>query len=195
MYILTVSASIDAPFLKELAGIENPWGYGPAADPEFQTLTFDESDLGAMTAALDDYDAAWLAKEKLAFDPPVNFMRDAKISAGFDFTHNGETYRIQSRQSDRENVIGLAIAAMGAIAAGKQPGDLEWLAPGQPFGFIAEDNRIIPLDAQGMMALYQRGLGFKMGTTLYARALKDAGAAAPDLAALQAIDRTVGWPA
>lgn len=194
-HIMTIPASIDALFLQNLAGIRDPWGYGPAADPAFQTLQFEPDQLDDVRAALVGYDEAWLAKEAAVLVSRVNQDRDQRIASGFAFEHEGESYTIQSDQSDRENVIGLAVAAMGAISQGAQPGDLHWLGTEDPFGFIAADNRIILLDAYGMMALYRRGLAFKMGTTLYARALKNALLAATDLTQLGAVDIEDGWPA
>lgn len=195
MHKMSIPASVDAQFLRTLAQIGDPWGYGPSDDPAFQWITFEAEHLDDVLAALDGYDTAWLDQAKASKIAEVNLKRDLRIAGGFTFDHGGETYPIQSRQSDRENVIGLAVAAMGAIGRGAQPNDLGWLGTEEPFGFIAEDNRIFALDAQGMMALYQRGLSFKMGVTLYARGLKDALLAAPDLAALAAIETETGWPA
>jgi hypothetical protein len=206
---LQIDARYDPAFLRALAGITDsqPFGYGqptpyatpmpgvaPAVNPGMQTIYFDDSFSEAMIAAINGYDAAWLNKIKAERTEAVNVERDTRIEGGYDFVHDDETYLIQSAQSDRENVIGLAVAAMGALSQGADAGDLEWLVPGMPFGFIAADNRAIPLDAAGMMALYQRGLGFKMSVTLYARALKDACLAAADLEALADVNTTAGWP-
>lgn len=203
---LQIDARYDPAFLKTQAGITDnqPFGFnqpapfappgGAVVNPGMQTIYFDDSFSEAMIAAINGYDAAWLNKIKAQRTAAVNVERDVRIESGYDFTHDEETYSIQSAQSDRENVIGLAVAAMGALSQGAEAGDLEWLVPGMPFGFIDADNRTIPLDAAGMMALYQRGLGFKMGTTLYARALKDACLAAADLEALEDVNTTAGWP-
>lgn len=193
---LQIDARYNPAFLKSLTLItgNDSWGSGPGDVPEMQTIYFDSASADEVVAAINGYDDAWLDFTKSQHTRKVNAMRDDKIENGYTFVSGGETYVIQSTQSDRENVIGLAVAAMGAIGQGALPGNLEWLTPGQPFGFIAADNRTIPLDAQGMMALYQRGLGFKMGVTLYARALKDALLAAPDLIILDGINIEVGWP-
>lgn len=118
----------------------------------------------------------------------VNATRDAIIDGGFNFHLGGQVYRIQSRQSDRENVLGLAMAAQGAIAGGAQPGNLRWLTPDQDFGFITADNTIIPMDAYAVISLYQQALGFKAATTFYARALKDQILAATTDEQVSAID-------
>ncbi len=126
----------------------------------------------------------------------VNLIRDHKIAGGFDFDHGGETWRIQSRQSDRENVLGLAISANAAIDAGAEPGDLTWLNPLADFAFIAEDNSAFSLDAFGMRDLYRTGLAFKSLHTLHARAMKDAALACETVEQIDALDFTLAetWP-
>jgi Domain of unknown function (DUF4376) len=192
---LTIEDRYDPAFIKSLTTMnaQSTWGSGAGDEPGTQNIFFSSAYSDEIADAINGYDAAWLDAQKALRTEAVNVERDARIEGGFSFVRDGETYPIQSAQSDRENVIGLAVAGMGAISQGAQPGDLEWLIPGQPFGFIAADNRVIPLDAQGMMALYQRGLGFKMALTLYARAMKDAMLAAEDLEALAAIELD-GWP-
>jgi hypothetical protein len=133
---------------------------------------------------------ARLESIKTSLSDAINRTRDERIEGGF--THNGATF--QSRQSDRENIIGMGLAAVAAIGAGAQPDDLQWAIPGQDFAWITADNRLVPLDAFGMVALYQRGVAFKAAQTFYARGLKDAvlAAATPDHA--QAIVDGADWP-
>ena len=124
----------------------------------------------------------------------IDAKRDAIIEGGFDFHLNGQVHRIQSRQSDRENVMGLAQAAQGAIMAGSQPGDLRWITPSQDFGFITADNTIIALDARDMLSMYEQGLGFKAAATFHARDLKNAVLACQTDEEISALDLTSGWP-
>lgn len=125
----------------------------------------------------------------------IDARRDALIDGGFTHTVDAVEYTFQSRQSDRENILGLALAAQMAIAQGAQADDLEWLTPETDFNYITADNTLAPMDAFEVLALYQRGLSFKAGQTFYARGLKDAALAAADDAALDAIDIEAGWPA
>lgn len=196
MTTLEIDARYDPAFLRSLTSMtaQSGWSPGSPDGDDMRTIMFEEQFATEIADAINGYDAAWLDRAKAEATEAVNAERDARIEGGYTFTQDGETYPIQSAQSDRENVIGLGLAAMGALSQGAQPGDLEWLIPGLPFGFITADNRTIPLDAQGMMALYQRGLGFKMALTLHARALKDAMLAAADLEALEATPTDTGWP-
>lgn len=193
---LQISTRYNAALLKTLVPAvgADPWGVGAGDHVDTQTILFDDNRTDEVVAALNGYDAHVLMLAKAERVDQVNRLRDDKIEGGFGFSHQGEDYPIQSRQSDRENVIGLGLAAMGAISAGAKVDDLEWLTPGQAFGFITGDNRTILLDAAGMLALYRRGLGFKMALTLHARSLKDAILGATDLGALDAINVTNGWP-
>lgn len=123
----------------------------------------------------------------------VNALRDTKISGGF--VHNGNAF--QSRQSDRENILGKGYKAQFAVLAGAEEGDLFWdpMTGSNPFVWITADNQLVTRDAYQMVALKDAGETFKAGLTFYARALKDAVLAAADHDALEAIDITAGWPA
>lgn len=147
----------------------------------------EEAAFEATLPTLDDRKAALCSR--------IDGLRDGRIDGGFAHTVDAVEYTFQSRQSDRENILGLAIAAQLAIAQGAQAGDLEWLTPGADFQYITADNTLAPMDAFEVLALYQRGLSFKAGQTFYARGLKDAALAAADEAALDAIDIEAGWPA
>lgn len=124
----------------------------------------------------------------------VDQLRDARIAGGFGHQVGGVDYVFQSRQSDRENILGLAIAAQMALAQDAQAGDLQWLTPGQDFLYITADNTLAPMDAFDVLGLYQRGLSFKAAQTFHARALKDAAIAAADEGELAAIPLETGWP-
>lgn len=117
----------------------------------------------------------------------VDAERDRRIDGGFTFS--GHTF--QSRPSDRENVMGAAQLAMGAISQGVQPGNLRWAAPDQDFVWITADNQLVPLDAFAVVALFQAGVAFKSAMTFHARALKDALLEASDP---NAVDIETGWP-
>jgi hypothetical protein len=104
----------------------------------------------------------------------VNAERDRRIGLGFVF-HN---VRYQSGAADRENFAGAAQLALLAKLGG------------QPFrmGWIAEDNEIVSLDADGLIALASAAAQHKSAHIFAARALKDrieAGEAIADCAAPQ----------
>ncbi|MGQ3671774.1 DUF4376 domain-containing protein [Xanthobacter sp. TB0136] len=112
----------------------------------------------------------------------VDAERDRRTDAGFEF----QSVRYQSRPSDRENIAGAAVAALGAMVAGAQPGDLRWHGAGSDFTWIAEDNSLIPMDAQTVYAFGQAAMAHKQGLIFEARAIKDAVAAAEAEAAARA---------
>lgn len=116
----------------------------------------------------------------------IDTLRDELIEGGFVFAG----HRYQSRQSDRENIMGLAMAASAAIAQGAQPGDINWL--GGPFVYITADNELVPMDAHTVMGLYSAGLSFKSALTFAARANKDAILACRALVELADLDLV--WP-
>ncbi|WP_171049201.1 DUF4376 domain-containing protein [Rhizobium sp. MHM7A] len=99
----------------------------------------------------------------------VDIERDRRIAGGFTFA--GVLF--QSRPGDRENIAGASTAALGAIMAGAQPGDLRWTGRDVDFTWIAADNSEIPLDAQGMFALGSTAMAHKEDHIRAARALKD----------------------
>ncbi|ADK99379.1 DUF4376 domain-containing protein [Brevundimonas subvibrioides] len=117
----------------------------------------------------------------------IDRERDRRIDSGFTF----DGHRYQSRASDRENIMGAAQLAMGALAQGAQAGDLRWADPDQDFVWITADNELVPLDAPQVLALFQAGVAFKSALTFHARGLKDAAAEAADVAAF---DWRTGWP-
>ncbi|TDW20383.1 uncharacterized protein DUF4376 [Rhizobium azibense] len=87
----------------------------------------------------------------------VDAERDRRIVSGFVF--NGVLF--QSRDQDRENLMGACTAAVAAMMIGAQPGDLRWHGGAQDFTWIAADNSEIPLDAQGMFALGKAAMEHK----------------------------------
>lgn len=124
-------------------------------------------------------------EQKALLETQINTERDRRIEDGFAFLG----HRFQSRQSDRENILGLAIRAR---ASGAQPGDLEWLTPGQPFVFIAADNVLVPMDAPTVDALCSAGEKFKSGLTWAGRINKDALNACTSFAEIEALELV--WP-
>lgn len=118
-------------------------------------LVFD-IDTGAMTVV------PMTAEEVAALHIPVtaemvDFERDRRIAAGFTFS--GVFY--QTRPEDRENIAGASTAALTAVIAGAQPGDLRWHGEDKDFAWIAADNSRHPMDAQTMLAFGQAAMAHK----------------------------------
>lgn len=115
----------------------------------------------------------------------VDAERDRRIES--DFTFGGVAY--QSRKDDRENIAGAATAALGALMAGAQPGDLRWHGGSTDFAWIAADNTETPMDAQTMFAFGQAAMAHKQAHIFAARALKDMDPIPTDFATNEAY-----WP-
>lgn len=92
-------------------------------------------------------------------DADVDAERDRRIANGFIF----EDVYYQSRQDDRENIAGASTAALGAIVAGAQIGNLRWHGGDSDFVWIAADNSTHTMDAQTMFAFGQTAMAHKIG--------------------------------
>lgn len=99
----------------------------------------------------------------------VDMERNRRIAAGF--TYLGVHY--QSAETDRENIMGAATAALGAMMAGAQPGNLRWHGGASDFVWIAADNSEHAMDAQTMFDFGQAAMAHKSAHIFAARALKD----------------------
>jgi len=131
-----------------------------------------------------------LSRRKLIILEEINKLRDIKIDSGFEWNDN----MFQSRPTDRENIIGSAIAAQLAIAQGATVGDYRWANPDADFKWITTDNNLLLMDAFDVLSLYATGIQFKTALTFYARALKDSVLAIDNLEDLLQFDIEVGWP-
>ncbi len=65
-------------------------------------------------------------------------------------------------------------AALGAIVAEAQPGDLQWHGGADDFAWIAADNTTRTMDAQTVYAFRQVAMAHKQAHIFAARAIKDA---------------------
>lgn len=59
-----IPSYMNADFIKTLANIDQPWGYGPSTDPNWQTVIFDETKFQDILAAVDNYDVEFLNTHK-----------------------------------------------------------------------------------------------------------------------------------
>jgi hypothetical protein len=114
--------------------------------------------------------AAGLARLRARTQDAIDAERDRRIDAGVTF--NGT--RFQTRPADRENVAGATQLATLAVMAGAQAGDLRWHGGASDFAWIAEDNSIVTMDAQTVIAFGQAVAATKSAHIFAARALKDA---------------------
>jgi len=111
----------------------------------------------------------------------VNAERDRRIHAGFTF--NGT--RFQSRLEDQKRIAGAGTLAVMAIVAGAQAGDLRWHGGESDFAWIAEDNSLVTMDAQTVIAFGQAAARHETLHVFAARALKDTSPIPADFAADQ----------
>lgn len=115
-------------------------------------------------------DPDWTAPPTAPSASEVDAERDRRTDAGFTFAG----VRYQSRPYDRENIAGASTAALGAMIAGAQAGNLRWHGGTSDFAWIAEDNSEVTMDAQTMFAFGQAAMAHKQAHIFAARALKDA---------------------
>lgn len=95
--------------------------------------------------------------------------RDELIDGGVTF--GGVVY--QTRPTDRENIIGAALMASLALAAGAQPGDYRWADPAADFEWIAMDNSKVQMDALTVIELGKAQAARKQELIFKARWIKD----------------------
>ena len=110
-----------------------------------------------------------LQQQKDRFDVAVTAERDRRIAAGFTF--NGKLF--QSRQTDRENIMGNAQLAFMAVAGGAEEGNLRWADASSDFNWIAADNTLVPMDAPTMLAFAKASAAQKARLIFRAREIKD----------------------
>lgn len=110
-----------------------------------------------------------LARLRARTQDAIDAERDRRIDTGVTF--NGT--RFQTRPQDERNVTGAVLLATNAILAGAQPGDLRWHGGASDFAWIAEDNSIVTMDAQTVIAFGQAVAAHKSAHIFAARALKD----------------------
>jgi hypothetical protein len=160
----------------------------PQAIPNVDFMLVMEAGLQVLSMWNEDklgpYDAEAVAAkavqlEQDALRSAVDAERDRRTEMGFTFGG----IRFQSREADRENIAGAATAAIAAMMTGAQPGNLRWANPDADFGWIAEDNSLVPMDAQTVFGLGHAAMAQKQRLIFAARALKDAVPIPADFAA------------
>lgn len=106
----------------------------------------------------------------------IDAERDRRIAGGFAF----QEHFFQSRSDDRENIAGASTAALAATVSGAAAGDLRWHGGDSDFAWIAEDNTLVPMDAQTMFAFGQAAMAHKQAMIFAGRVLKDMAAIPAD---------------
>lgn len=99
--------------------------------------------MGTLTIKKAPTAAELLADAKSRKQKDIETARDTAIEGGFLYEFSGTQDRVQTRQRDRENLMGLAVAAQQAITAGAS----------QAFQFRAESNETYTLTPDEMLAV------------------------------------------
>lgn len=99
----------------------------------------------------------------------IDAERDRRIDAGITF----QGVRFQTREKDRENIMGAFSLAAAWIMTGGSPGSLRWHGGESDFEWIAEDNTTLPMSAATVLAFGKAVAAEKSRLIFVARALKD----------------------
>lgn len=104
------------------------------------------------------------------FKAMVNAERDRRIAGGFYYG----AYKFDWDEATKARVTGAAAMAGFAIGSGAIAGDYRWHGGSTDFGWILQDNTVLPLDAQGMFAVSQTAMAHEAAHVFAARAIKEA---------------------
>lgn len=179
---------IPDPFPEGLLLAIEAAGHGVSLSPDGLVVTAAD----AVQAIVDGYvgSAAELAHAQGRALAALGELYLGKIGAGLVYAVDGGDARPYQIDPASQTLIAGAAADAGLVAAGA-PGALAWP---DGFGWITADNAIVPMDAAQCFAFGQAVKAYVTGLVLNNRALKTAIGAAADVAAVQAIDLTQGWP-
>ncbi len=100
----------------------------------------------------------------------VNAERDRRLLLDFEF----QGVMFQRDETSLKRINGMGTLALGAIQVeGAQPGDLYWSDPAKPFGWIASDNSVMPMDAQTMWAFGKAAAAVESRLVFAAKTLRE----------------------
>lgn len=99
----------------------------------------------------------------------VEAERDRRIDSGIVF----EGVRFQTREKDRENIVGAFSLAAAWIMTGGSPASLRWHGGDSDFEWIAEDNTTMPMSAVAVLEFGKAVAAMKSDLILKGRALKE----------------------
>lgn len=175
---LEIPAHYDPAFLKALAQIEGAagWGVAPGDESENQRIIFEVDRTDDVVAAINGYEAAWLARAKAAAIEAVADLRKAAIRDRFSF--NGMAMKLDP---DTENALSKAYAALSRRAADTT---IDWEVSRGVF---------VSLDLATIGAISDAAFAHVQAAFTNAKNLTVAINAAQDLDALDAIDLNAGW--
>lgn len=100
----------------------------------------------------------------------VNVERDRRMEA---FSFGGKIFGLRMEKGELANVSGAGTLSLAAIVNGAQPGNLRWANPNADFGWIGEDNTLMPMDAQTAWAFASAAAAHRQKVIFAARAIKD----------------------
>lgn len=100
----------------------------------------------------------------------VNKERDRRMQT---FSFAGKIFGLRMDKGELANVSGAGTLSLAAIVNGAQPGNLRWANPDADFGWIAEDNTLMPMDAQTTWAFASAGAAHRQKVIFAARVIKD----------------------
>lgn len=120
----------------------------------------------------------------------INARRDLALSVGAPYG----AARIAVHDGARADLSGMAAYATTVLITAATPAPIAW--PGSyALGWIATDNSRVPLPTAADGLALAAAVGAWYGAVVqHARTLKDEALAAADLASIEAIDETAGWP-
>ena len=111
-----------------------------------------------------------IEKASRRFNDAVNAERDRRIASGFYYG----PHKFDWDEQTKARVTGAAAMAGFAIGSGAIAGDYRWHGGSTDFGWILQNNTIIPLDAPGMFAVSQTAMAHEAAHVFAARAIKEA---------------------
>ena len=175
---LQISSRYDPAFLKSLTPIQGDaaWGTGPGDTDGTQTIIFDDQHTDAVLAAVDGYDAAWLARVKTGRIEAVAMLRRGAVIN--DFSFNGVPMKLDE---SCENALSKAYAALS-----RQPA-------GTTIDFEVARGIFMSFDLSAVGAISDAAFVHVQKCFTNARRLTDLINAAVDLGAMDAIDLESGW--
>lgn len=177
---LQISSRYDPAFLKSLTAIvgDAAWGTGPGDTTDVQTVIFDDAFTDDVVAAVNAYDAAWLARVKTGRIEAVAMLRRGAVIN--DFSFNGVPMKLDE---SCENALSKAYAALSRQPAGTE------------IDFEVSRGNFMSFDLAAVGAISDAAFIHVQKCFTNARRLTTLINAAEDLAALDAIDLESGWVA
>lgn len=168
-----IPSHVEPLFLKQLAGISQPWGFGPTEDEAWNVARVVPESKDALLDALARYDAELLDREKRARLEDLAAIRRENEVVG----PNGLTL-------DDKTVARLTAAAVGLMIDQSRQ-EVRWEITRGQFVTMPRDTvlGLAVAAVNRVQACFDR-----------VSDLTDAIMAAPDLAALEAINIETGWP-